>query len=90
MKITDEAKQILNNMLIANQCNCLEITTIKSCCGTNLNVGMRQMTMNDMPDHINEIPVIMDMRTRRRAEKVTITVANNQLTLQDEGKSNCC
>lgn len=95
MKITDEAKTIIEEALASNECDCLQVSPVQSCCGTSLNFGLSKLQADDKPVLINGISVLMDKEAQTRAEKITLAAENGELTLQDDtpsccGGSSCC
>ena len=90
MKITDEAKKILEEVLESNNCDCLKATLQKSCCGTSLAFSLSKLEDGDEPTSINGISVLMEDEVEKRAQNVTITVENGELAIQDEQSSGCC
>jgi len=90
MKITDEAKKMLEEVFASNDCDCLKAMMQKSCCGTSLVLNLAKLEAGDEPTSINGISVLMEDEVKERAETVTITVENGELAIQDEASSGCC
>ncbi|ORX23187.1 hypothetical protein BVF91_07855 [Thermoanaerobacterium sp. PSU-2] len=90
MIITDEAKKILEEAFVSNDCDCLKATLQKSCCGTSLVFYLGKLENGDEPVSINGISVLMEDDVRKRAESVTITVENGELAIHDDASSDCC
>jgi hypothetical protein len=90
MKITDEAKLILQQEFISNNSDCLKASLQKSCCGTSLVFNMIKLKASDKPVFVNGIQVMMDNKAQARAETVTIAVENGELIIQDDAASSCC
>lgn len=91
MKITQEAKFMLDEVFTSNDCNCLKASLQKSCCGTSLMLSMAKLSDQDKPASINGVSVLMDDEAKERAETVTITVENGELVIRDEAvTSGCC
>jgi hypothetical protein len=89
MKITDEAKIILTEVLASNECDCIRAMQQESCCGTSLYFVTENMQEGDSPILINGIPVLMDNQTQVRAETVTLATEDGKLIIQDISPS-CC
>lgn len=89
MKITNEAKKMLEGIFASNDCNCLKAMVQKSCCGTSLVFNLAKLEEGDEPTTINGISVLMEDDTMERAEAVTITVKNDELAILDEAASSC-
>ncbi|MCK9340210.1 MAG: hypothetical protein M0P37_00460 [Synergistaceae bacterium] len=90
MKITNEAKTMLEGAFASNDCDCLKAVLQKSCCGTSLVFNLAKLEEGDEPTTINGISMLMEDDTMERAETVTITVENGELAIQDEASSGCC
>ncbi|SKB00670.1 hypothetical protein SAMN05443428_1468 [Caloramator quimbayensis] len=90
MKITNEAKKMLEEIFSSNDCDCLKAILQKSCCGTSLVFNLAKLKDGDEPTSINGISVLMEDDVKKRAETITITVENGELAIQDEASSGCC
>lgn len=90
MKITNEAKTMLEEVLASNESDCLKAVLQKSCCGTSLVFNLAKIDNKDKPLVINGISVLMDDDAKKRAETITITVVKGELAIQDEAPSGCC
>lgn len=90
MKITDEAKTLITETLVSNNCDCLQVTLQKSCCGTSLNFAIGNLNANDKPFSINGISVIMDSQVQSRTDKVTLAAKNGELIVEGDAPSCCC
>ena len=90
MKITDEAKKMLEGIFSSNDGDCLKVTLQKSCCGTSLVINLAKLEEGNEPISINGISVLMDEDVKERAEAVTIAVENGDLIINDEASSGCC
>lgn len=84
MKITDEAKEILNQGLAANNCDCLTATLQQSCCGSSVSFSLSNLTSEDKPEMVNGIPVIMDDEILKKVELVTLYAEDGELLFQDD------
>ena len=72
MKITEEAKSLITEALVSNDCDCLQVTLQQSCCGTSLNFSLAKLNAGEKPVSINGVSVMMDNQTQARAETVTL------------------
>ncbi|MCK9192216.1 MAG: hypothetical protein M0P10_11830 [Sphaerochaetaceae bacterium] len=90
MKILDEAKTMLEELFKVNDCNCLTAKLQSSCCGSSLMFNLSTLEKDDSPISINGIDVLMDEETTKRAETVTLSVKDGQLSVKDEAASSCC
>lgn len=89
MKITDEAKELLTEALVSNDCDCLQITLQQSCCGTSLNFELAKLNAYDKPVSINDISVLMDNEVKIRTENITLAVEGSELIIEGDTPS-CC
>ena len=90
MKITDEAKSLITEALVSNNCDCLQVTLQQSCCGTSLNFVLTKLQAGENPVSINGVSVMMDSQTQERAEKITLVDEDGELVIQDDAPSCCC
>lgn len=90
MKITDEAKKIITDAMISNECDCFKGMLEQSCCGKSLYFVFAKLEAGESPVSINSVPVLMDEETRERAETVTIATEDGKLIIQDDAPSCCC
>jgi hypothetical protein len=91
MKITDEAKLLITEALVANDCDCLQVTSERSCCGgTNFNFAPIKMTPDKNSDCINGICIQMDNRVRAMTETITLAARDGELIIQNDKPSCCC
>jgi hypothetical protein len=89
MKITDEAKLLIMEALVSNDCDCLEVTLQQSCCSTSFNFALAKLKAGESPVSINGISVMMDNQAQARAEIVTLATENGELIIQDNSPE-CC
>lgn len=90
MKITDEAKSLITEALVSNNCDCLQVLLKKTCCGTSLNFVPKKLQASDKPVLINGVSVMMDNQTQARTEKIALAVEDGELIIQDDAQSCCC
>lgn len=91
MKITDDAKVIINDALKANNGDCLKAIMQKSCCGESIYFTVAKMKAGETTININGIPVLMDSKAQAKAEGVTKT-QSGKLIIEDANKpaGGCC
>lgn len=89
MKITDEAKKVINEALTKKKADGMRLRTSRSCCGKSLRFELVTIAGEDQPENINGVSVLMDDETRAWTETITIDAANGSLTLRDSASS-CC
>ena len=89
MKITEKAKLLLMEKFVSNNCDCLQATLEKSCCGTSLNFTLAKLKADDKPVSIDGVSVLMDNQSEARTDTVTIAIEDGELIIQDDAPS-CC
>ena len=91
MKITDEAKVLLEKVMAADNFNCIMAGLDYSCCSGESNIvfGLGTVEDGDTVYEINGIKCVMEEETFDRAEVVTIYAEADELMFLDEGASDC-
>lgn len=86
MKITEQAKIKLEQILSANKCDALKVTLQRSCCGSSLMFELAKIKPNDTVENIDGISVIMDSTAKVSAETAIVDIKNGELVVS----SSCC
>jgi Fe-S cluster assembly iron-binding protein IscA len=89
MKITPEAKLIIDEALIANKSDCLLVQVQESCCGEQMNFALGTAKETDRIVSVDGISVVMDDEIQKKLESVTINADKGQLFIHDTNASNC-
>ncbi|WP_278549577.1 hypothetical protein [Cloacibacillus evryensis] len=89
MKITDEAREVINTAFEEKKANAIRFRTINSCCGKSLRFELIKLAEQDHVDSINGLSVLMDGETRAWTDTVTIGASNRRLTISDSA-AHCC
>ncbi|MBM7452716.1 Fe-S cluster assembly iron-binding protein IscA [Acholeplasma morum] len=89
MKITDEAKVLLENALKQENFNCVIAGLEYGCCSGEAQIvfGLGNIEDGDTVYDINGIKCVMEEETYLHAEGVTIYVENDELMFMDENAS---
>ncbi|WP_010632883.1 iron-sulfur cluster biosynthesis family protein [Sporolactobacillus vineae] len=94
LKVTDEAKEMLNQSMKAHQCDCLRVFMKPGCCGMSLNFGLDTKKPEEQATAINGVPVIMDGQAQQETDGLTISVDEGKLVIDGGscgcGSSGCC
>lgn len=90
LKITDEGKTLLTEMLAENNCDCLLVGLQQSCCGTALDLSLTSKESTDQPITINGISVIMDEASKAGTKDITLSAENGELVIIGDTPSGCC
>ncbi|MGE7604034.1 adhesin [Peribacillus sp. NPDC097675] len=91
MKITDGAKQLLENFLSQNGAEGIRLSSVAGCCGPQMTLSLDAPQETDVIQNINGIKVAIDSQITS-VEELTLDKEENQdgegLVLL--GGSNCC
>lgn len=91
MKITDAAKQLLENVLTENGAEGIRLSSVAGCCGPQFELSLDTPQANDKMETINGIQVAIDPQIAG-TEELTLDKEENQngegLVLL--GASSCC
>lgn len=89
MKITKEAKKIIDELLSTGKNNCIKISEQESCCGTSLYFTLANASEDKLKE-IDGVNVLFDDALLERIENVTLDGENGELKIIDEGNGGCC
>lgn len=90
MEITNEAKKMLEEVMAANDCDCLKAELQTSCCGSSLGFNLGKLEATDKPVTINGVQVLMSEDAMERAEVITIAEDNGELVIKDATPASSC
>lgn len=89
MKITEDAKELLLEAIKMNDADCVLVTEVKSCCGSQLNFSLTKALEKDSVELIEGVPFIMEESLKSNVFGVTIKAENGQLFIHDGNQSQC-
>lgn len=89
MKISDEAKKVVEEVLLENKCNALLVRVVGGCCGSSINLALANAKEDDEVSDVNGISVIYDKEAIERTDSVVLDVRQGKLFLMDDQASNC-
>lgn len=91
MKITDEAKVLLEKAMAENNFDCVMAGLEYGCCSGESNIvfGLGNVEDGDLVYDINGVKCVMETETYERAQSVTIYVENDELMFLDEDAHDC-
>ncbi len=89
MKITDNARVVLQKVMAENERDCLWVGLQETCCGTSISVALAVAADDDKVIEINGIPVIMQPDAEVRADSIEIDEQNGQLFFNDTQAADC-
>lgn len=91
MKITDGAKQLLENFLSENGAEGIRLSSVAGCCGPQMTLSLDAPKESDMIQNINGIKVAIDSQITS-IEELTLDKEENQdgAGLVLLGGSSCC
>ena len=90
MRITDEAKALIEEVMVSNNYDCLAVMLEESCRGTSFDFALGTLEEGDEPVLVNGIPVMMDAKAQEMTENVILTVEDGELVIRDDGSSCGC
>jgi Fe-S cluster assembly iron-binding protein IscA len=89
MRITDNAKIVLQKVMSENERDCLWVGLQETCCGTSISVALALAADDDKVIEINGIPVIMQLDAVERADSIEIDEKDGQLFFNDTQAADC-
>ncbi|MDM5214016.1 adhesin [Peribacillus sp. NJ4] len=91
MKITDGAKQLLENFLIENGAEGIRLYSVAGCCGPQMALSLDAPQESDIIENINGIKVALDSQITS-TEELTLDKEENQdgAGLVLVGGNSCC
>jgi len=89
MKITDQAKQLLERLLSEKGAEGIRISSTAGCCGPQFSISLDAPQESDKIETINGIKVAIDSEVTG-TEELTIDKEDNQNSLVLIGGSGCC
>lgn len=89
MKITKEAKLIIDELLSPGKNNCIKISEQKSCCGTSLYFTLASANSEELKE-IEGVKVLLENELIERTENVVIAAEEGKLKIIDEANGGCC
>ena len=89
MKITDDAKKLIQETLDEEKADAIRLHTSISCCGKSLQFELVKLTGQEQPEIINGLSVLMNQETRAWTNTITLGERRGRLTLTDSAAS-CC
>lgn len=87
MKITDEAREMLESFLNEKGAEGIRLTSVAGCCGPQFTISLDQPEESDTVQTINGIKVAIDSKIPG-TEELTLDNEENGLVLL--GASSCC
>ena len=89
MKITDEAKQVLEDFLIERGAEGIRLSSVAGCCGPKFTISLDVPVESDRIETINGIQVAIDSEVTG-SEELTLDKGENGAGLVLIGASSCC
>ncbi|NMD38840.1 MAG: hypothetical protein GYA87_09210 [Christensenellaceae bacterium] len=84
MKITDEAKVIIENALKEQDTDSIRLSLKETETGTGLSLELIKKTDNDRVVDVNGVNVVMDIETEMNLLSIVFAENNGELVLQTE------
>lgn len=89
MKITKDAKLVIDKLLSTGENNCLKVSEQKSCCGTSLFFTLAHASSEELKE-IDGVKVLLQDEVVERIENVVIDEEEGRLIIIDEENGECC
>lgn len=94
MKITDQAKDYIQQAMQENNVSTLRFYGIQGCCGVNLGVSLQEAEENDVIEQVNGVQVAIQPDVKDQLDGVTLEVEEDNgdigLVLNGYHNSSCC
>ena len=94
MKITDQAKEHIQQAMQENNLSTLRFYGIAGCCGLNLGVALQEAEENDLLEEVNGVNIAIQPEMKEQLKDVTLDVEEDNgemgLVLNGYNHSSCC
>ncbi|MFJ7677103.1 iron-sulfur cluster biosynthesis family protein [Peribacillus sp. NPDC097198] len=94
MKMTNQAKEYLQEAMKANDVSTLRFYGIAGCCGMNLGVALQEAETNDMVVEVNGVNIAIQPEMKEQLSDVTIDVEEKNgemgIVLTGYNENSCC
>ena len=94
MKITDQAKEYIQQAMQENNLSTLRFYGIAGCCGVNLGVALQEPEDNDLLEEVNGVNIAIHPDVMDQLTNVTLEVEDENgekgLVLNGYNHSSCC
>lgn len=94
MKISDQAKEYIEQAMQENNISTLRFFGIPGCCGVNLGISLQEAEENDVVEQVNGIQVAIQPDVKDQVDAITLELeeANGEMGLVLNGyqDSSCC
>ena len=94
MKITDQAKDYIQQAMQDNQVSTLRFFGVPGCCGVSLGVSLQEAEENDVLEQVNGIQIAIEADIQEQLNDVSLDVEeeNGEMGLVLNGYKNdsCC
>lgn len=94
MKMTEQAKVFIQEIMEANHVSTLRFFGVEGCCGVNISVALQEAEENDVVEQVSGLNIAMQADMKDQLTNVTIDVeeANGEMGIILNGYNNnsCC
>lgn len=94
MKITDQAKEYIQQAMQENNVSTLRFFGIQGCCGVNLGVSLQDAEENDLLEDVNGVKVAIQHEMKEQLNNVILDVEEDNgdmgLVLNGYNNTSCC
>ncbi|MDP3305877.1 MAG: hypothetical protein Q8S15_07385 [Erysipelotrichaceae bacterium] len=89
MKITNEAREIVDTLLKENNCNTIQVSIMGGCCGTSVYLSMTNSKEESDIVMENGVQLLYVEDALERTSEVMLVEKDGKLLLEDKLASNC-
>ena len=94
MKITDQAKEYIQQAMQENNVSTLRFFGIPGCCGVNLGVSLQEAEENDLLEEVNGLQIAIQPEMNEQLNDVTLELEEDNgemgLVLNGYNETSCC
>ena len=94
MKITDQAKEYIQQAMQENNISTLRFYGIAGCCGVNLGVALQEPEENDLVEEVNGLNIAIQPDVKDQLTNVTLAVEEENgekgLVMNGYNGTSCC
>ena len=94
MKITDQAKEYIQQAMQENNISTLRFYGIAGCCGVNLGVALQEPEENDLLEEVNGLNIAIQPNVKDQLTNVTLEVEEENgekgLVMHGYNSTTCC
>lgn len=94
MKMTEQAKVFIQEIMQANNVSTLRFFGVEGCCGVNVSVALQEAEENDVVEQVSGLNIAMQADMKDQLTNVTIDVEEENgemgIILNGYNNNSCC